>query len=348
MKKASIKDIAKQIGVSATTVSIVLNGQGKERKISDRIIAEISKVADQLNYRPNQFAKGLRTGKTHTLGLIVDDISNFFFGHLARVVEEEANKLGYTVMFCSSENNEGKARNALGSLLEKQMDGLIIAPTSGMLPEIEKLGKEKKPLVLIDRYFPHVPGSYVTIDNFKGAYDSVAHLVKQGYRSIALVTNETSQLQLGDRLEGYTAALTKHKLSFQPRLVKQIPFGSTEQKTIKEIESFVKAHPSIDAILFTSNNIGIPGLESLRNLRKQVPADIAIVCFDDNDLFRLASPGITVVSQPIKAIGKKALDILLTQIEGKQTGPTHVVLKPNLVVRDSTPGKSWFKTFPVV
>ena len=339
MKKASIKDIAKQIGVSATTVSIVLNGQGKERKISDRIIAEITSVANQLNYRPNQFAKGLRTGKTHTLGLIVDDISNFFFGHLARVVEEEANKLGYTVMFCSSENNEGKARNVLGSLLEKQMDGLIIAPTPGMLSEIEHLGKEKKPLVLIDRYFPHVPGSYVTIDNFKGAFDSVTHLVKQGYRSIALITNETTQLQLRDRLEGYTAALHKHKLPLQPELIKQISFGYTEQKIIKEIQVFLKAHPAIDAILFTSNNIGIPGLESLRNLDKQVPADIGIVCFDDNDLFRLASPGITVVSQPIKAIGKNALDILLDQIDEKQTGSRHVVLMPNLIVRDSTPGK---------
>src|SRR5438874_2372402 len=163
MRKVSIKDIAREIGVSATTVSIVLNGQGKERKISDRIIEEITRVADTLNYRPNQFAKGLRTGKTFTIGLIVDDISNFFFGHLARVVEEEANRFGYTVMFCNSENNEGKARNVLGSLIDKQMDGYIIAPTLGMLPEIEHLGRDKKAVVLIDRYFQELPCSYVTI-----------------------------------------------------------------------------------------------------------------------------------------------------------------------------------------
>ena len=106
MKKISIKDIAKKAGVSITTVSIVLNGNGPDRKISQEMIKKIMDQAEQLNYRPNQFAKSLRTGKTFTLGLIVDDISNFFFGHLAKTVEEEANNLGYTVMFCSSSNDE--------------------------------------------------------------------------------------------------------------------------------------------------------------------------------------------------------------------------------------------------
>src|ERR1043165_2577290 len=156
MKKVSIKDIAREAGVSLTTVSIVLNGQGKERKISEKMIEQITRVADELNYRPNQFAKGLRTGKTYTLGLIVDDISNYFFGHLAKFVEEEADRFGYTVMFCNSENNEGKARNVLGTLLDKQMDGYIIAPTAGMISEIDRLVRSKKPVVLIDRYFRNV------------------------------------------------------------------------------------------------------------------------------------------------------------------------------------------------
>src|SRR5665647_1281176 len=195
MKKTSIKDIAKKAGVSITTVSIVLNGNGTERKISQEMIKKILEVAEILNYRPNLFARNLRTGKTFTLGLIVDDISNFFFGHLAKAVEEEADKFGYTVMFCSSENDEGKARNVLGSLLYKQMDGYIIAPTSSMIAEMQQLVEENTPVVLIDRFLQEVAASYVTIDNYKGSFDSVTHLVKQGYTRIAVVTNDTEQNQ---------------------------------------------------------------------------------------------------------------------------------------------------------
>lgn len=337
MKKISIKDIAKNAGVSITTVSIVLNGNGPDRKISPEMIKKINRVSEELNYRPNQFAKSLRTGKTFTFGLIVDDISNFFFGHLAKTVEEEAKKFGYTVMFCSSENDEGKLRNVLGSLMDKQMDGYIIAPTAGMLVEIHQLVEENIPFVLIDRFFPNFAASYVTLDNYKGSYDSILHLVKRGYKKIALITNQTEQIQIQERLEGYKEGLKKSKIPFEAGLVKKIPFGLPNEKIIKEIEKFIKSHPDIDAILFTSNNLGIPGLESLRNINKKVAEDIAVVCFDDHDLFRLASPAITVVSQPIRSIGKNAISILLEQIENKQTKETQVVLVPNFIIRDSTP-----------
>jgi LacI family transcriptional regulator len=339
MKKISIKDIAKNAGVSITTVSIVLNGNGPDRKISQEMIKKIMDEAEHLNYRPNQFAKSLRTGKTFTLGLIVDDISNFFFGHLAKTVEEEANKLGYTVMFCSSNNDEGKSRSVLGSLLNKQMDGYIIAPTASMLVEIQQLVEEEIPFVLIDRFFPNFAASYITLDNYKGSFDSVTHLVKKGYRKIAIVTSDTEQIQMQERLEGYKAGLRKHKLPFLPSLVKKIPFKYNGAKIISEIEKFLEANPETDAVLFTSNNLGISGLESLRNVHKSVADDIAVICFDDNDLFRLASPAITVVSQPIRIIGKNAVKILVDHIEKRDSTETNLVLLPNLIVRDSTPKK---------
>ena len=340
MNKVSIKDIAKKAGVSITTVSIVLNGNGTERKISPSKIKKIMDVAAELNYRPNQQAKSLRTGKTYTLGLIVDDISNFFFSHLAKTVEEEADKFGYTVMFCSSENDEGKSRNVLGTLLNKQMDGYLIAPTLGMQQEINQLVQENKPLVLVDRFFQNSSASYVALDNYKGTFDSVTHLAKQGYSKIAIVTNDSEQIQLQERFEGYKTALRKHKIPFVPEYVKKIPFKFSAQKTVREIESFVAANPDVDAILFTSNNLGIPGLEGLRNLNKKVGNDIAVICFDDNDHFRLASPSITVISQPIRAIGKNALKILLDQIDKKELKQVKSVLLPNLIVRESTPVKA--------
>jgi LacI family transcriptional regulator len=335
-KKVSLKDIAEKAGVSVTTVSIVLNGRAKDMKISEAMARKILALGEKMNYRPNHFAKGLRTGKTNTIGLIVDDISNYFFGHLANIVEEEADKLGYTVMFCSSENNEGKSRHILNMLVDKHMDGYIIAPTKAMLPELEKLLKEKKPAVLIDRYYQQLDSSYVTIDNVNGSLEAVNYLAKKGYRRIALVTNLTDQLQMIQRMEGYQQGLNQNHLQLDQQIIKKIPFGLTDEKVVREIKDFVELNENkMDAIFFTSNNLGVAGLEALRSIGKRIPDDISVICFDDNDLFRLGMPGISVVSQPIKDIAKKAVEILIQQINQRSTTVEHIVLKTVMIERES-------------
>ncbi|MCG7859270.1 LacI family transcriptional regulator, partial [Flavihumibacter sediminis] len=127
--------------------------------------------------------------------------------------------------FCSSENNEGKSRNILNMLVDKHMDGYIIAPTTFMLPELEKLIDEKRPTVLIDRYFPDLNSNYVTVDNFNGSLEAVNHLAYKGNRKIALVTNDTDQIQMQQRIDGYMEGLKKNGLVFEKSLVKKIPFG---------------------------------------------------------------------------------------------------------------------------
>ena len=335
-KKVSLKDIAAKAGVSLTTVSIVLNGRAKDMKISEAMTRKIIALGKKMNYRPNHFAKGLRTGKTNTIGLIVDDIANYFFGHLANIVEEEADKLGYTVMFCSSENNEGKSRHILNMLVDKQMDGYIIAPTKAMLPELQKLIKEKKPAVLIDRYYKQLDSSYVTIDNINGSLEAVNYLAKRGHRKIALVTNLSDQLQMIQRMEGYQQGLKKSKIPLDQQVIKKIPFGLSDENVVKEIKEFLKLNENkIDSIFFTSNNLGVAGLEALRNIGKKIPDDISVICFDDNDLFRLGMPGISVISQPIKDIAKKAVEVLIQQINQRSATIEHIVLKTALVERES-------------
>ena len=335
-KKVSLKDIAAKAGVSLTTVSIVLNGRAKDMKISEAMTRKILALGKKMNYRPNHFAKGLRTGKTNTIGLIVDDIANYFFGHLANIVEEEADKLGYTVMFCSSENNEGKSRHILNMLVDKQMDGYIIAPTKAMLPELEKLLKEKKPAVLIDRYYEQLDSSYVTIDNINGSLEAVNYLAKRGHRKIALVTNLSDQLQMIQRMEGYQQGLKKSKIPLDQQIIKKIPFGLSDENVVKEIKGFIEINENkIDSIFFTSNNLGVAGLEALRSIGKKIPDDVSVICFDDNDLFRLGIPGISVVSQPIKDIAKKAVEVLIQQINQRSTSVEHIVLKTALIERES-------------
>ncbi len=336
MKNVSIKDIAKQLGVSTTTVSFVLNGKAKEKRISEELKNKITKLAAKLNYRPNQIARGLRTGQTHTLGMIVEDISNSFFALLAKVVEDEADKHGYKVMFCSTENNEEKAGSLLNMLKNRQMDGFIIAPTPGLADEVKNLSAENKPVVLVDRYFPELDISYVAIDNYGGALEGISYLVGQGYRNIAIITIESEQVQMQSRYHGYADALTKHGIRLDPHLTKKIPFDLPHQIGVKEVTAFLKKERDIDAVFCATNYLGIYVLEGIRLLGMKIPDDIGIISFDDNDLFRLGSPGISVIAQPIHSIGKKAVETIIEQLKTKSRKAKHHVLAPSLIIRESS------------
>jgi LacI family transcriptional regulator len=334
MKAVSIKDIANQVGVSTTTVSFVLNGKAKEKRISEDLKNRILKVAASLNYRPNQVARGLRTGQTNTLGLIIEDISNPFFANLAKVVEEEADKFGYTVMFCCTENNEQKASSLLHMLKHRQMDGFIITPTAGMENEVRKLGEEKRPVVLIDRYFPDLDTSYVTVDNYKGAFDATSRLISSGYTRIGLVTTMSRQVQMQKRKEGFLGALEKHHVTRNQALIFELGFDYTHDEAINQISSFI-IKQEIDAVFFTTNYLGVFGLESLRQCGKKIPGDIGVICFDDNDLFRLGTPAISVIAQPIEQIGQQAVASLLAQLKEKDKLPRKIMLEPKFLQRES-------------
>jgi LacI family transcriptional regulator len=336
MKSVSIKDIANEVGVSTTTVSFVLNGKAKEKRISEDLKNEILKIASRLNYRPNQIARGLRTGQTHTLGLIVEDISNPFFANLAKVVEEEADKFGYTVMFCCTENSEAKASSLINMLKHRQMDGFIITPTPGMEEDIRKLTLERRPLVLIDRYFPGLDSSYVTVDNFRGAYDATRYLVNKGYKRIGLITLESAQVQMEKRHEGYFKALRDSGIEVVEDLVLRVPYDLDKDKVVSLISEHIRKNKP-DSLFFTTNYLGVFGLESLRVSGIRIPGEMGMICFDDNDLFRLGSPSVTVVAQPIELIGREAVTSLLHQVKHKGTDEPlpKKVLDPHLIQRET-------------
>lgn len=336
MKSVSIKDIATQVGVSTTTVSFVLNGKAKEKRISEDLKNEILRIAEKLRYRPNQVARGLRTGQTHTLGLIIEDISNPFFGNLAKVVEEEADKHGYSVMFCSTDNLEHRASGLLTVLKHRQMDGFLITPTPGLRGDVESLVEEQRPVVLIDRYFPGLETSYVAVDNYKGAFDATAYLLDKGYRRIALVTTASGQVQMGNRLRGYLAAIAAKGLQAEEELVYRHNFDFTSQQAVAEISRFIN-QVKPDAVFFTTNYLGVYGLESIRLSGLSLTGDLGIVCFDDHDLFRLGKPAITVVAQPIREIGIEAVESLISQLQGNKdpANQKKILLEPSLIIRDT-------------
>src|SRR5918993_1439029 len=166
VKKVSLKDIAQKLGVSITLVSYVLNNK-KEGRIGKEITEKIRATAKKMNYRPNLVAKSLKSSKTNTIGLIVADIANPFSANLARIIEDEAEKHGYIVIFGSSDEKLERSEKLIEVFLDRQVDGFIMAPVANSQKQIEALAKRDIPLVLIDRYFPEVKVSNITIDNYK-------------------------------------------------------------------------------------------------------------------------------------------------------------------------------------
>ncbi|RFM36351.1 LacI family DNA-binding transcriptional regulator [Chitinophaga silvisoli] len=343
MKGISIKDIAQQAGVSPTTVSFVLNGKGKEKRISEQVSKRILKIAGKLKYKPNQLARGLRTGKTKTIGLIVEDIANNFFANVAKVVEDEADKYGYKVLFGSTEDDEEKARGLLEVLRYRQVDGYIITPTLNLDKDIATL---QKPVVLMDRYFPNVKdSSYVVVDNYQGAMTAVDHLVAQGYKHIGIITTTSHQIQMQQRLEGFNAALKKHGLPAGKNVIKRLPFDLDRPGYTQEITKYLQNNRELDAVFFATNYLGICGIESIRSIGLQIGTELGMVSFDDHDIFRLLSPAVTCVAQPVEEIGRTLIRILMEELDETSEAPRQVVLPLELRERESSvPNKKLVKS----
>jgi LacI family transcriptional regulator len=341
VKGISIKDIAQQAGVSPTTVSFVLNGKGKEKRISEQVSKRILKIATKLKYKPNQLARGLRTGKTKTIGLIVEDIANSFFSNVAKVVEDEADKHGYKVLFGSTEDNEEKAKGLLEVLRYRQVDGYIITPTLNLDKEIASL---QKPVVLMDRYFPDVTDfNYVVVDNFQGAFVAVSHMVEQGYKKVAIITTTSTQVQMQQRMDGFVDALKKHNLPAGKNMIKRLPFDLDRPGFTQEITKYLQNNKDLDAVFFATNYLGICGIESIRSLGLQIGTDLGMVSFDDHDIFRLLNPSITCVAQPVEEIGRRLIQLLIDEMDNDSVIPVQVVLPLELRKRESTVMKEMVK-----
>lgn len=332
-KKTSLKDIAKEAGVSIATVSYVLSKQensGVSQEVSDRI----KEIAKRLNYRPNQIAKSLQSGKSQTIGLIVADISNPFFAQIARIVEDEAKKYGYTVIFGSSDEKATKSHDLIKFLLNRQVDGFIITPTEGSESQIELLKEQNVPFVLIDRYFPSIETNYVAIDNYKAAFDATKKLLENGNKRIGMVAYSTELNHMKERIQGHKDALGKG--IYDESLLQEVAFEKIVENIPKAINNLVKGNEPVDAIFFATNTLGVIGLKYLDKLKLQVPDDIAVIVFDESEVFHFFYCPLTYVKQPLSDLAKKAVIVLLNHIKNPNAKLDRVKLNAQLVIGNSS------------
>jgi len=334
-KKKSIHDLAKELKVSATTISFVLNGKAEEKRISKEVTKRILKHVKEVGYRPNLLAKSLRTGQSKTIGMLVEGISDNFFASIARGVEEEAYKTGYKIFNSSTDNNTKKARELIKAFRERQVDGYIIAPAPGIEDDIQALIDENYPVIIFDRYFPDVRSNIIIVDNFRGAYDAIHHFIENKYKKIAFVTIDSIQIQMEDRLNGYLKATEENGLE---QCVLKIPFPSTHDVITEKVKSFLVENPQLDAVLFATNYIANGGLKAINELSLKIPDNIAVIGFDDSYHFSLFTPAITCVAQPLEEIAHQIVKKLMASLseEDRKMNIETIVLPTNLIIRKSS------------
>ena len=254
-----MKDIANKVGVSIALVSYVMNGQEKEKRVGKEVVKKIRLAADELNYQPNQIARSLRIGSTKSIGLIVADIANPFFGHLARIIEDEANNFGYTVIFGSSDENKFKSESLINALLNRQVDGFIIVPTEDTNGQIRNLLRKLIPLVLVDRFFPEINTSYIVLNNYQATFDATSHLIKRGYKKIIIVAYKSSLVHMKERIRGYLEAMDTFNIS-DNNCVKEIRYEKSQEDISNVFDNLLIKNKKVEAILFATNALSISGL----------------------------------------------------------------------------------------
>jgi LacI family transcriptional regulator len=329
----SLVDIAKQLNISTTTVSFILNGKAEEKRISKALTQKVLRFVEEINYKPNLLARSFRTGKTNTIGLMVEDISNSFFANLARLIEENAYKNGYKILYCSTGNDPGKARELMQMFSDRRIDGYIITPTDGIKNEIDQLVKAGVPVILFDRKYDGSAHDFVVLDNYQSSFDAVEHLVNHGFREIGFITINSLQSQMQQRLAGYEAAVEKFNLK---PYIKELSFNLTEAAITDYIADFLQRKKNIDALVFATNYLGIGGIKAINRLKLNIPGDIGVISFDDHIAFDLHNPAISAITQPIELMAEQLINILLNKMVSNNQAIHQIILPGLLIERQSS------------
>jgi LacI family transcriptional regulator len=326
---ATMKDVARLAGVSIATVSATINGSAF---VSAELRARVAEAVHQLGYAPDGVARSLKRGRTQLIGLIVADITNPFFTELVHVIEAAMQDAGYSVLLCDTDEDFAKEQNYLRILQTHRVDGVILAPTgAGEAYQSLKALSARLPLVLVDRALPDLDAA--TVDSFAGAYEATSHLLDLGHRKVATIAGPHHLAPARDRLEGFRAALADRSIEVRPDFIRTGSFR--EEEAMAAAQDLLSGSDRPSAVFAANNHMMIGVMRAIANLRLSCPKDVSVVGIDDFPWANAFTPRLTVVRQPVEAIGRAAVRLLLARIAGPAPVPVHEVLRPALVIRDS-------------
>ena len=335
-KRVSIKDIAERAGVSISLVSFVLNGKSREHRVGEEIAERITRIAEEMRYVPNMVAKGLRSGRTYTIGFIIPDLEAPYFAKLSGIIEREASVRGYSILMGSTGESDTRASGVIELLRSRGVDGIIAAPNQGSRDEIERVASEGMPVIMVDRHYSGSDIATVTLDNRKAAYDATCGLIERGYRNIKAVTYRSGLEHIGDRVEGYLAAIAENGLIPE---VFNADYYNRREGIERWIASVMSGPDKPDALLFMADILCVDGIIELTKAGYAIPEDVAVISFDKNDAFDLCSVPISYIEQPHDRFAEAAVGMLLKAVtEGEElSADKSVTVTHRICWRGSTP-----------
>ena len=330
---ASLQEVAQRAKVSIATVSRVLNK-------SDKVVPETRAVVEQalrdLGYRPSRVARRLRMkdGRAHLVGLIIPDIQNPFYAEIARGVEDAAYAAEYALLLCNSDENLEKERFYLEVMRSESVDGIVLPPFDETDSAVIDMVKTGMPVVCVDRSLSKVQTDLVEVDNYRGAFEAVTHLLDRGHKQIALIEGRAHVSTSRERRRGYLDALAERGVTVRKDLMRAGDFKQESGRVLAN-ELFELRKPP--TALFVCNNLMTVGaLAALHSRDLRVPQDVAVVGFDDLPWAEALDPPLTVVRQPAYDVGRQAMELLLKRIMEPTRPPLSVRLLPELVIRRSS------------
>ncbi len=326
----TIKDIAEKAGVSYATVSRALNGKYGVNQETRRQIIEI---ASTMNYSPNAIARGLVKKQTHTIGLIIPDITNPFFPEVARGVEDFSEKMNFSIFLCNSNWDKNKESRYVKLLIEKRVDGLIIAPSRSIITGDDRLVYSRLPVVLMSGVQSGCGTASVVVDNVKGGYIAGKHLIDKGRKNLCFLGGAEDSFSVKERYEGFLDAVKSSGLILSEGMVR---FGDYRQKSGYSImKELLEGSSRPDSIFASNDLLAIGALEAIQEKGLKVPDDIAVIGFDNIATAAFQGVELTTVEHPKYRMGELAAEMLLSRIgaQGEVSKDERVVLEPELIVR---------------
>jgi LacI family transcriptional regulator len=330
--QVTIRDVARLAGVAPITVSRVVNNlPGVSLSTRERV----SKAIAELNYVPNAMAKSLRSQQSRTIALVLTDITNPFWTTVARGVEDTAARKGYNVIFCNTDEDLQKEANYLNILLQRRVDGMIVAPSSNDKDYLLSLKRHNVPCVLVDRRVNGFTADVVRSDSRQGARLLTQHLIDLGHRRIALLTGPSKVFTSRERLAGYLETLKKNNMQVDGDLIKEGMFE--EEGGFQYTRELLGCEPHPTAIFAANLSIAIGALRALREAGLRVPEDMGLVCFDDLPQASLIYPFLTVWAQRPYAMGVAAAELLLDRMSSKARRHKirEIIIDADLIIRKS-------------
>lgn len=337
----TIKDIARELGISPSTVSRALKDHPD---ISVETKKTVNQLATKLNYQPNTVALNLRQSKTNTIGVIIPEIVHFFFSTIISGIEDVAYRAGYNVILAHSNESQAREITDLKALFNSRVDGMLMSISRGTtnFDHIESILAKGLPFVFFDRVYNNAQLSKVIVDDFAGAKEATRHLIEQGCKRIAHIEGPPNLDISKQRLDGYKAALGEHGIKFQEELVVVCPSGTIEEgkeATLKLLG--LKNRP--DAIFATNDPAAMGSMQAIKEQGLHIPNDVAIVGFSNWQFSALMDPPLSSVDQPGFEMGQEAARLLIRQIDTKGKDKSHgeipsetKILKTRLIVRASS------------